>query len=42
MEMSGYFIKKVLESIHSESVRQQMEVMEREKKENNLVDPLNE
>ena len=32
MEMSGDFIKKVLEAIHSESVRQQMVVMERAKK----------
>lgn len=32
MEMSGDFIKKVLEAIHSESVRQQMVVMERGKK----------
>lgn len=31
MEMSGGFVKKVLEAIHSESVRQQMVVMEREK-----------
>ena len=35
MEMSGEFIKKVLEAIHSESVRQQMVVMEREKKQPN-------
>lgn len=32
MEMSGDFIKQVLEAIHSESVRQQMVVMERAKK----------
>jgi chorismate mutase len=32
MDMSGEFIVKVLESIHSESVRQQMLIMEREKK----------
>lgn len=31
MEMSGDFIKQVLEAIHSESVRQQMVVMERAK-----------
>lgn len=31
MEMSGEFIKQVLEIIHSESIRQQMEVMERGK-----------
>ncbi|ULB35271.1 MULTISPECIES: bifunctional 3-deoxy-7-phosphoheptulonate synthase/chorismate mutase type II [Proteiniphilum] len=37
MEMSGDFIKQVLEAIHSESVRQQMVVMEREKKRNNKV-----
>lgn len=34
MEMSGDFIKQVLEAIHSESVRQQMVVMERAKKQN--------
>ncbi len=34
MEMSGEFIKKVLEAIHSESIRQQMMIMEREKKKN--------
>jgi chorismate mutase len=33
MEMSGEFVKQVLESIHSESVRQQMVIMEREKKQ---------
>jgi len=33
MEMSGDFIKQVLEAIHSESVRQQMVIMEREKKQ---------
>jgi len=33
MEMSGDFIKKVLEAIHAESVRQQMLVMERVKKQ---------
>lgn len=32
MEMSGDFIKQVLEAIHSESVRQQMVIMERTKK----------
>lgn len=32
MEMSGNFIKQVLEAIHSESVRQQMVIMERAKK----------
>ncbi|MDR0332977.1 MAG: bifunctional 3-deoxy-7-phosphoheptulonate synthase/chorismate mutase type II [Dysgonamonadaceae bacterium] len=32
MDMSGEFIKQVLESIHSESVRQQMVVMEKNKK----------
>ena len=32
MEMSGAFVKKVLEAIHSESVRQQMVVMEKAKK----------
>ncbi|MFA7140203.1 MAG: bifunctional 3-deoxy-7-phosphoheptulonate synthase/chorismate mutase type II [Proteiniphilum sp.] len=32
MEMSGDFVKKVLEAIHAESVRQQMEVMEKAKK----------
>lgn len=32
MEMSGDFIKQVLEAIHSESVRQQMVIMERAKK----------
>lgn len=32
MEMSGDFVKQVLESIHAESVRQQMVVMERAKK----------
>lgn len=32
MEMSGDFIKKVLEAIHAESVRQQMVIMERAKK----------
>ena len=32
MEMAGDFIKQVLEAIHSESVRQQMVVMERAKK----------
>ncbi|SFS81337.1 3-deoxy-D-arabinoheptulosonate-7-phosphate synthase [Porphyromonadaceae bacterium NLAE-zl-C104] len=32
MEMSGDFVKKVLEAIHSESVRQQMVIMERAKK----------
>ena len=31
MEMSGDFIKQVLEAIHSESVRQQMVIMERAK-----------
>ncbi len=31
MEMSGDFVKKVLEAIHSESVRQQMVIMERVK-----------
>ncbi len=31
MEMSGDFVKKVLEAIHSESVRQQMVIMDREK-----------
>jgi chorismate mutase len=35
MEMSGDFIKKVLEAIHSESVRQQMVVMERAKNQSN-------
>lgn len=35
MEMSGEFIKKVLEAIHSESVRQQMVVMGREKNQSN-------
>ncbi|MEA4916756.1 bifunctional 3-deoxy-7-phosphoheptulonate synthase/chorismate mutase type II [Proteiniphilum sp.] len=32
MEMAGDFIKQVLEAIHSESVRQQMVIMERAKK----------
>ncbi|NLJ01588.1 MAG: bifunctional 3-deoxy-7-phosphoheptulonate synthase/chorismate mutase type II, partial [Bacteroidales bacterium] len=31
MDMSGDFVKKVLEAIHSESVRQQMVVMEKAK-----------
>ena len=31
MEMSGDFVKLVLEAIHSESVRQQMVIMERAK-----------
>lgn len=34
MEMSGDFVKQVLEAIHAESVRQQMVIMEREKKSN--------
>ena len=33
MEISGKFVKQVLEAIHSESVRQQMVIMEREKKQ---------
>ncbi|NLD24696.1 MAG: bifunctional 3-deoxy-7-phosphoheptulonate synthase/chorismate mutase type II [Bacteroidales bacterium] len=33
MEMSGNFVKQVLEAIHSESVRQQMVIMDREKKQ---------
>ena len=32
MDMSGDFVKQVLEAIHSESVRQQFEVMEKAKK----------
>lgn len=32
MEMSGKFVKQVLESIHSESIRQQMVIMDRDKK----------
>ena len=32
MDMSGDFVKQVLEAIHSESVRQQFEVMEKNKK----------
>lgn len=32
MEMSGNFVKQVLEAIHAESVRQQFVVMEKEKK----------
>ncbi len=32
MDMSGDFVKQVLEAIHSESVRQQFEVMEKTKK----------
>jgi chorismate mutase len=35
MEMSGNFVKRVLEAIHAESVRQQMVIMEREKTNNN-------
>ena len=38
MEMSGDFIKKVLEAIHSESVRQQMVIMEREKNHTPLTE----
>ncbi|MDD2225553.1 MAG: bifunctional 3-deoxy-7-phosphoheptulonate synthase/chorismate mutase type II [Dysgonamonadaceae bacterium] len=34
MDMSGDFIRKMLESIHEESVRQQLAIMENAKKEN--------
>ncbi len=37
MEMSGNFVKKVLEAIHAESVRQQMVVMEKAKKDDLTV-----
>ena len=35
LQMSGSFAKKILEAIHEESVRQQMEVMHLEKKDSN-------
>ena len=34
MEMSGNFVKQILEAIHSESVRQQMKIMQAVNKEN--------